>query len=80
MMDPTEEYQREKIFPSLFGGEEITAVFQKILGYSVKHGGLGIPDPQLIADSAYNTSNAAIRELVDSLLGGYVLNYVGHRA
>ena len=30
--------------------------------------------------SAYNTSNAASRELVDTLLGGSALNYVGHRA
>ena len=79
-MDPIEEYQREKFFPSLFGREEITAVFRKILGYSVKHGGLGIPDPRLLAESAYNTSKAASRELVDSLLVGSALNYVGHRA
>ena len=32
------------------------------------------------ADSAYNTSKAASGELLDSLLGGYALNYVGHRA
>ena len=32
------------------------------------------------AESAYNTSKAASRELVDSLLGGSVLNCVGHRA
>ena len=32
------------------------------------------------AESAYNISKAASRELVDSLLGGSVLNYVGHRA
>ena len=31
-------------------------------------------------ESAYNTSKAASREMVDSLLGGLVLNYVGHRA
>ena len=30
--------------------------------------------------STYNTSKAAIRELVDSLLGGTALNYVGHRS
>ena len=29
--------------------------------------------------SAYNTSKVASGELVDSLLGGYALNYVGHR-
>ena len=78
-MGPIEEALREKFFPSLFGGEEITADFRKILGHSVKHGGLGIPDPRLSADSAYNTSKAASGELVDSLLEGSVLNYVGHR-
>ena len=50
------------------------------MGHIVKHGGLGIPDPRLSAECAYNTSKAASRELVDSLLGGSVLNYVGHRA
>ena len=30
-------------------------------------------------ENVYNTSKAASRELVDSLLGGSVLNYVGHR-
>ena len=71
---------REKNFPSLFGGEDIDADFRKILGHGVKHGGLGIPDPQLSEESAYNTSKAASRELVDSHLGDSVLNYVGHRA
>ena len=51
----------------------------EILGHSVKPGGLDIPDPRLSAESAYNTSKAASRELVDSLLGGSVINYVGHR-
>ena len=80
LMGPIEEALREKFFPALFGGEEITADFQKILGHSVKHSGLGIPYPRLSAESTYNTSKAASRELVDSLLGGSVLNYVGHRA
>ena len=79
-MGPIEEALREKCFPALFGGEDINADFGTILGHPVKHGGLGIPDPQLSAESAYNTSKAASRDLVDSLLGGSVLNYVGHRA
>ena len=79
-MVPIEEAQREKFFPALLGGEEINADFRKILGHSSKHGGLGIPDPRLSAESAYNTSKADSRELVDSLLGGSVLDYVGHRA
>ena len=32
------------------------------------------------ADSAYNTSKVASEELLDYLLGGSALNYVGHRA
>ena len=79
-MGPIEEALGEKFPSSLFRGEEITADFRKILGHSVKHGGLGIPDPRLSAESAYNTSKAASRELVDSFLGGSVLDYVGHRA
>ena len=80
LMGPIEEDLREKISPSLFGGEEIDAEFRKILGHGVKHGGLGIPDPRQSAECAYNTSKAASRELIDSLLGGSVLKYVGHRA
>ena len=80
LMGTIEEALREKFFPALSGGEAINADFRQILGRSVKHGGLGIPDPRLSADRAYNTSKADRRELVDSLLGGSVLNYVGHRA
>ena len=32
------------------------------------------------AENAYNTSKAASGELVDSLLGGTALNFIGHRA
>ena len=79
-MGPIEKALREKIPPSLFTGEEIDADFRKILSHGVKLGGLGIPDPRQSVESAYNTSKAASRELVDSLLGGSILNYVGHRA
>ena len=51
-MVPIEEALREKISPLLLGGEEITANFRKILGNSVKHGGLGIPDPRLSVEFA----------------------------
>ena len=52
LMGPIEEALRENPPPSLFGGEEITSDFRKILGYIVKHGGLGIPDPGLSAECA----------------------------
>ena len=58
-MGPIEEALREKFFPALFRGEEINTDFWKILGHSVKHGVLGIPDPRFSAESAYNTSKAA---------------------
>ena len=80
LMGHIEDALREKFFPSLFGGEEITADFRKILVHSVKHGGIGIPDLRLSEESAYNTSKSASMELVEYLLGGYVLNCVGHRA
>ena len=47
LMCPIEEALREKFFPALFRGEDINANFWKILGHSVKHGGLSIPDPRL---------------------------------
>ena len=45
LMGPIEEALREKFFPALFGGEEINSDIRQILGHSVMHGGLGIPDP-----------------------------------
>ena len=44
MIGPIEEALREKFFPALFGGGVINAHFRNILGHSVKHGGLVIPD------------------------------------
>ena len=80
LMGPIEEALREKFFPALFGEEEISADFRKILGHRVNHGGLGIPEPRFSVECAYNTSKAASRELEDSLLGGSVLNCLGHRS
>ena len=47
LMGTIEESLREKLFPALFAGEEINGNFRKILGHSVKHGGLCIPDHRL---------------------------------
>ena len=52
LMGNIEEAIREKFFPAQFGGEEINTDFRKILGHSVKHGGLFIPDPWLSAESS----------------------------
>ena len=70
LVGPIEEALREKFFPTLFGGGGINADFRQILGHSVKYGGLGILEPRLSAESAYNTSKATIGGLVDSLLVG----------
>ena len=64
----------------LRGGGEINANFQKILGHSVSHRGLGIPDPRLSVEIAYNISKVTSGKLGDSLLGGTNLKYVFHRA
>ena len=45
----------------------------------MKYGGLGIPDPWLLAERAYNTPEAASEVLVGSFLGGTDLNYVAHK-
>ena len=75
-----EESLRKKFFPVLFRGEEINAYTRKILGRTVKQGVLGIPNPHLSTDSAYNTSKAASGEMVGSLLGGTTLKYKGRRS
>ena len=70
---------REAFFPVLFGGEEVRYDLREILGRSVKCGRLGIPDPRLLAERAYNTSNAACEVLEGSLVGGTDINYVTHK-
>ena len=44
-MGPIEEALIEKFFPAIFREEEINSDFRRIVGHSIKHGGLGIPDP-----------------------------------
>ena len=79
LMGPIEDSLREAFFLAIFRGEEVSANIREILGNSVKHGGLGIPDPRMSAECAYNTSKAASEVLVGSLLGGIYLNYVAHK-
>ena len=64
---------REAFFPVLFGGEEVRYDLREILGRSVKHGGLGLPDPWLSAERTY-TSKAVSEVMVGSLLGVVGLN------
>ena len=45
----------------------------------MKHGGLGITDPRLPAECAYNTSKSVIEVLVVSLLVVTNINYVVHK-
>ena len=69
-----------EILPCAIRGGGVDVDFQKIIGHIVKCVGLGITDPKPSAESAYNTSKASSGEVVDSLLGGTALNYVGHKA
>ena len=78
-MGPREDSLREDFFPELFGEEEVSADLREILCYSVKRGGLGILDPRLLAERAYNILKEVIEVLVGSLLGGTDLNYVAHK-
>ena len=54
-MGPIEEALKEKLFSHNFRGEDINTDFRKILDHIVNHGGLGIPDPRLSAESAEKT-------------------------
>ena len=78
MMGPKEDSLREAFFPLLFGGGRSSSTSRN-LGHSIKRGGLGIPDPRLLAEHAYNTSKASSEVLVGLLLGGTDLNYVAHK-
>ena len=77
-MVPIEDSLIEAFFTALFGGDEVSSDLREIQGHSMKRGGLRIPDPCLSVDRAYNTSNAASKYLVGSILGGTNLNYVAH--
>ena len=79
LMGPIEDYLREAFFPELFRGGEVSTNLREILGHNVKRVGLGIPDPRLSAERAYNTSKAASEVLVGSLLGGTNLNYIADK-
>ena len=63
-MEPIEDSLREAFSPALFGGGEVSVNCREILGHSVKHGRLGIPEPRLLAESAYNTYKEAIEVLI----------------
>ena len=78
MMGPVEEAVRETSFPAILWRGRRHADFRKILGHSVNHGVLGIPDTWSSAESAYNTSKASSKEMLVSLLGITALNYLGH--
>ena len=78
LMGPIAEVLREKLFPALFREGETNANFWQILGHSVRHDSFGILESWLSVESAYNTSKADSGELVESILGGSTLYYVGH--
>ena len=79
LMGPIEDALIEAILPALFGGEEVRAYLREILGHIVKRGGLGIPEPRLSSERAYNTPKAANEVLVGSLIVGTDLNYIARK-
>ena len=79
LMGPIEDSLREAFFPALFGVEEVSVDLIKILGHSVKRGGLGILEPRLLAKRAYNISKASSEVLVGSCIVGTDLKYVEHK-
>ena len=56
---PIEDALREAFFPALYGGGEVSADLREILGHSIKHRDLCIPESRLLEERAYNTSIAA---------------------
>ena len=71
---------REAFSPALFGGEEVNDRMQLLLGHRIKRSDLVIKDPRELTGWGHNNSADSCGELVDSLLIGTDLNYVGHRA
>ena len=65
--------------PALFRGEKVSADLRNIIGHIVKRGRLGIPDPPMLEEHAYNTFKAARVVPVGSLLGVTNLNYSVHK-
>ena len=51
----------------------------KILGHSINHKDIGIPEPHKPEELCNGNSKDICEELVASLLGGTDLNYVGYR-
>ena len=61
------------------GGEDVRYDLREILDHSVKLGGLGIPDPWLFVERAYNTSKVPREVLVVSFIEGINFNYVDNK-
>ena len=78
-MGTIDDALREAFLTALSGREEISADLRKILGHSVKRGGLGIPYPNLSVEHGHNTSKASSEIVIGSLIGGTKLNYILHK-
>ena len=78
LMEILEAALREAFFHSLFGGEEVNDDLREFLGHSVKHGGLGIPEPRRTAVWGHETSVTSCEALLESLLGVSDHNCVGN--
>eukprot|EP00957_Ditylum_brightwellii_P157622 11996682-Ditylum_brightwellii.AAC.1 len=77
-MGPIEEALRLHFLPALMGGP-VSEELRVLMAHSVKRGGLGIPNPTVVADHSYATSAACCKELVQSLLHKSTLNYKAYK-
>ena len=77
-MEPIDTALKEAFFTALFWGEDVEDGLRYVLRYGVKFSGLGIPAPRRKAARVYATSEARYEALVESLLNGSDLNYIGH--
>ena len=78
LMELLEAALREDFFHALFGGKEVNDGLREIIGHSMKHGGLGIPEPRRTAVQGKKTSVTSCEALLESLLGVSNQNYVGN--
>ena len=80
---PVETAIRSNFLPSLFGGSTPMAIdddFRRLLGHSVKMGGIGIRDPTKVADRLFAASMEATASLAENLAANAVFSIEAHRA
>ncbi len=79
LLAPVEEAIRGEFLPALLGRQVVLDDDQRVLmSLAAKHGGLGIRNPVVAAESLQKASEQASRVLVDALMGDAELDLVEH--